>query len=341
MNEHDDNTPAAPWTNVYGLARSLIAISTLATLLVNEPGLLWLPAKGIPDAPLCGEAAPVPNLFCLAPDHLGVFRWIAIIVLAVVASGWRPRFTGVAHWWVTHSFVSSALLVDGGDQLSSTLTLLMLPLTLMDPRRSHWGPGGPWPSDWWGNLRAGLGGATLWVLRLQVAFVYLNAAASKWGETEWSNGTALYYWFADPSFGFTPTLQVILGSLMHDGFVVSTMTWGVIAFEFVLFAGLFIQAKLARHILLGLGIMFHLGIAFVHGLPSFVLIMFGALILLFRREGETFAHPRDVLGRMASRVRSLVSEHLLRPATAPGAGLPEASRRENVPELGNVFEPSS
>ena len=233
-----------------------------------------------------------------------------------MATGWRPRFTGVAHWWVTYSFVSSALLVDGGDQLSSTLTLLMVPLTLMDPRRSHWGPGGPWPSDRWGNLRAGLGAATVWVLRLQVAFVYLNAAASKWGKTEWSDGTALYYWFADPSFGFTPTLQALAGPLMYNGFVVSTMTWGVIAFEFVLFAGLFIQGKLARHILLALGITFHLGIAFVHGLPSFVLIMFGALILLFRREHETFALPRRVFDRVSSRVRNLAGASGPRAATA-------------------------
>lgn len=280
--------PTSPWTNVYGVARTLIAVSTMLTLLVNDTTVLWTPAVGIPNAPLCDPTSPIPNLFCIAPEQLSVTRWIAILGLLVVASGWRPRFTGVLHWWITSSLVTSALLVDGGDHLSATLTLLMIPLTLTDSRRTHWEAPPPWPKEAFGSLRAGLASSTLWVLRLQVAVVYLNAAASKWGEVEWSDGTALYYWFADPSFGLTPVLRNAFGPLLENGTIVSMMTWGVIAFEFALFGGLFAKDRRTRHVLLTLGIAFHTAIAFVHGLPSFVIIMFGALVLLFRREHETF-----------------------------------------------------
>jgi antimicrobial peptide system SdpB family protein len=294
-----------PWSNVYGLARTLIALSTLSTLLVNDPSLLWIPAAGIPEAPLCSGATSGVGLFCLQPQSLGLVRWVAIAVLALVASGWRPRFTGILHWWVTHSFVSTALLVDGGDQLSATLTLLLVPLTLTDGRRWHWAAASPVADTTWGNLRVGLATATLWVLRLQVAVVYLNAAASKWSAKEWMEGTALYYWFSDPAFGFTPPLRAVFGGLLENSFTVTLMTWGVLAFEFALFGALFARSRLPRRILLAMGIAFHTGIAFVHGLPSFVVIMFGALILLLRREDEPFAvpaWPRRLLARIRVRM---------------------------------------
>ncbi len=288
----------APWSNVYGLARTLIASSVLLTLLLNGTNVLWTPAVGIPAGPLCTRSQTVPNLFCVAPDHLELTRWIAIVVLAIVASGWRPRLTGIAHWWVTHSLVSSALLMDGGDQLASTLTFIMLPLTLTDGRRWHWQAAPRWPETVRGNLAAGLGAATLWALRVQVAVVYLNAAAAKWGETQWADGTAVYYWFSDPAFGFTPTLRAMFGPLMLTGAGVSIATWSVIVLEFSLFAGLFTTQRVPRRVMLILGIGFHVAIAFVHGLPSFVLIMFGALVLLLRREHEPLALPR-VLSRSA------------------------------------------
>lgn len=320
MFKAEEECTATPWSNVYGLARTLIALSTMATLLVNDTSILWIPAAGIPDAPICGTPGPVPNLFCLDPTQLRLAKWVAIAVLAVAASGWRPRFTGVLHWWVTHSFVSSALLVDGGDQLSSTLTLLLVPLTLSDGRTWHWQAAPTWPKTVRGSLRAGLGAFTLWILRLQVAVVYLNAAASKWGEQEWSDGTALYYWFADPAFGFTPALHAWVGPLMHNPFIVSTMTWGVIAFEFALFGGLFLRDRLPRHILLVMGLTFHAGIAVVHGLPSFVLIMYGALILLFRREDEPFAFGAVAksIGALVRRTRAIRenSRNGSRPAAA-------------------------
>jgi antimicrobial peptide system SdpB family protein len=303
----------SPWTHVYGLARSLVALGTLATLACNDSSVLWHAVSGMPVSPVCSEVAARTSLFCMLPAHLELARWIAVALLALVVSGYRPRFTGLLHTWVTHSFVSTALVIDGGDHLSATLSLLLLPLTLTDDRRWVWQAPAAVSDRPLAVLRAGLGTATLWVLRFQVAIVYLNAAAAKWGGTEWADGTALYYWFNDPSFGFTQPLRRALGFMIESPLTLTLLTWGVIAFEFSLFAGLFMDKRLPRQILLALGISFHVGIAFVHGLPSFATIMFGALILLLRHEDEPFAWLMRAYG--AARSKMWIAAALPNPST--------------------------
>jgi antimicrobial peptide system SdpB family protein len=280
-----------PWTNVYGLARSAIAMCTLATLLVNDPSILWHAASGVREVPICSDFVGRTSLFCMMSGHLSLARWIAVGLLAIVAVGWRPRLTAPIHWWVTHSFVMTSLVVDGGDHLSAVMSLLLLPLALTDGRRWHWDAPRPLVDTRWSNLRFGLAMATLWLLRLQMAFVYLNAAAAKWSVREWSDGTALYYWFSDPAFGLTPPLRAAFGWTLSNAFTVTLMTWGVIAFEFVLFGALFMRDRRPRQVLLALGIAFHFGIILVHGLPSFAIVMWGGLILLLRHEHETFDLP--------------------------------------------------
>ena len=126
------------WTNVYGLARTLLALSLMLTLLVNPAHYFFRPAAGIPDYPLCTNNL---SLFCLVPrDYffLELVKWIFILLLMVVASGWRPRFTGLIHFYIAFSFHSSAVSLDGGEQVNVVLTLLLLPITLTDKRKWHW-----------------------------------------------------------------------------------------------------------------------------------------------------------------------------------------------------------
>jgi len=127
-----------PWTNVYGLARTLIASATALTLLFSRPSTLFRPAAGLLDVPVC-VGARGGSLFCLVPTgHLELARWLAVAGLLLVASGFRPRLTGVLHAWLSFSLFSSAVMVDGGDQCAQVMALLLLPVTLTDPRRWHW-----------------------------------------------------------------------------------------------------------------------------------------------------------------------------------------------------------
>ena len=68
------------------------------------------------------------------------------------------------------------------------------------------------------------------------------------------------------------------------------MTWGSIALEVALAAGLVLPRKSSRPLLI-IGIVFHLIIALVFDLWSFALAMIAALILYLRPADETLRVP--------------------------------------------------
>src|SRR6185369_7424444 len=88
-----------PWTDVYGVARSLIALGTLGTLLTHDASLLFMPSGQtmIEIEPL-GLAARFTLFFLVPTALLPAARWFAIGALLLVISGWRPRWTGLLHW---------------------------------------------------------------------------------------------------------------------------------------------------------------------------------------------------------------------------------------------------
>lgn len=290
-----------PWSNVYGLARTLVALGTGGTLAFSDTTTLFRPAAGIPEAPVC-EGIRAASFFCVFPSGwLEVARWAAVLMLLVVASGWRPRVTGLVHWWVAVSIPWSATLTDGGDQIAAILALLMLPLALTDDRRWHWDA--PLESTEAKRLIA----RSSWVmLRLQVAGIYFHASVGKFKVTEWVDGTALYYWLLDPSVGAPDWLARLMLPVLSSP-AVALLTWSVLLLELGLSVGPLLNPTL-RRVLLPLGMSFHLGIAVFHGLISFVLVMFGALILLLR--------PSDAVFRFEP-LRAWLRQ--LRPQPAPAA----------------------
>jgi antimicrobial peptide system SdpB family protein len=282
-------------TNVVGLARTSIALGTLGTLLFSSASDIFRPAVGMPDVPHCNGVTRA-GLFCLAgANHLELARWIAAAVLIAVASGWRPRVTGVLHWYVATSFFTSGVLVDGGDQAATVLSLLLVPITLTDRRRWHWSPP-PHLEDPPATPENTLGRrialfialTSLWAIRLQVAGIYFQAAVSKMGVTEWRDGTAVYYWFTDPAFGLAEPVRSLAMPALTNSVAVTAITWGSMLLEIFLFTGL-VATRRTRAALLVLGVSFHAVITLVHGLLSFALVMWGALILFLRPADEEFA----------------------------------------------------
>jgi antimicrobial peptide system SdpB family protein len=116
------------------------------------------------------------------------------------------------------------------------------------------------------------------VIRLQVAVVYLHASVGKMKVEEWTNGTAVYYWFLHPVFGAADWLRPVLVPLLMSPVPVTVLTWGAVILELILFAGLFMERR-HRRWLLWVGLAFHFGIVLVHGLVGFFFAMAGALIL--------------------------------------------------------------
>ncbi|MEM9675250.1 MAG: sporulation-delaying protein SdpB family protein [Bacteroidota bacterium] len=275
---------STPWTNVYGIGRSLLALGTFLTLAFNDIHILFKPtliSLQVPNVIGIGRF----GLFNLMADYLLLAQILSVVVLLLVIIGWRPRVTAVLHWYVTASFAAGAATIDGGDHVSTVLTLLMLPVALTDPRRWHWSTLDPTPAK--SPYACILAGSASFVIRIQVAIIYLHAAVGKWSVPEWADGTSLFYWFTDPSFGLASHIKPLIFWLLLYPTSVTLLTWGIIVLEFVLFLGLSANRRF-RGYLLVIGIFFHLMIGVVHGLISFALAMTAALILYLRPFDQRF-----------------------------------------------------
>lgn len=298
----------SPWTNVYGVARTMLALATAATLITSSTETLFRPALGFPGVPACVGAGRL-SFFCLIPrQDLALGQAIAAAILLVVASGWRPRLTGVPHWWISYSFAVSATIPDGGDQVTQILALLLVPVTLTDPRGWHW-QSAPQTARPIASLVAW---SALFVARLQVAGIYFDSSLAKLATPVWADGTAFYYWSTDPAFGTPWWMRGLIEPVITSSPGVALLTWGPLALEFAIALGLVLDQR-ARSRLLVLGIGFHAGIAVMIGLVSFAIAMWAALILFLRPMRQEF----DVRGLAPLRIFRLWFRESARRAPLP------------------------
>lgn len=265
-----------PWSNTYGLARSVLACGTFMTLLFNSTDILFKNSS-ISSSNLFCDPIGI-SLYCLFAD-LEFARFISILLLIPVIIGWRPMITGVIHFWVSYSLINSAVMIDGGDHIASILTVLLIPITLTDTRKWHWSIVKPTQlASSFVPILGIISFSSFIIIKIQIAIIYLNSAVSKLFVEEWVNGTAIYYWFKHPIFGYPKWLNPILEPVILNGTTVFIVTWGTILFEFILFAGLFMDIKFKKWLFI-FGTVFHFGIFIVHGLASFFFTMLAALIL--------------------------------------------------------------
>ena len=265
--------PSALWSTGYGLARTLLAIGTAGTLAFTGSEVLFHPVAGSPPAPHCFHAGAI-SIFCVVPNP-SLARWLAVALLIMVATGWRPRYTALVHWWIAFSVQTSATVIDGGDQVTAVLTLLLLPLALSDPRRWQWAKPDALDVQAGWRIAAALGRTMIVV---QVSALYFNAAISKLGVLEWTNGTALYYWLTDPTFGPPSWLGPPLEAAALSAAGVVVLTWGTVVLELAISLA-WAFPRSAQRVLLAAGLAFHVGIAAAMGLVSFGFAMAAALLL--------------------------------------------------------------
>ncbi len=266
-----------PWTNLYGLARTLIAGGMAGTLLFSGTDTLFRPVVGTGDHPVC-QGVSAAGAFCLVPrEQLGWVQWAAVAVLLVVACGWRPRFTGLPHAYVAFSVYTGIAIGDGGDQIASVLALLLVLPTLGDRRRWHWQPPVEGDAERTGWVLAGAG--ALVMVRLQMSFLYFQAAVAKLPHTEWADGSAMYYWGHSLNFGAPGWLQPLVHPLVSSPLGTALLTWVPLAIEITLAVALLLPQRV-RWGLLAAGLGFHASIAVLMGLWSFALAMWGGVLLL-------------------------------------------------------------
>jgi antimicrobial peptide system SdpB family protein len=306
---------AAPWSSGLGLGRTVLALGTAATLAATAPPVM------APTGSTCAGVGSV-GLFCAVPaGHGQLARWLAVAALLVVASGWRPRVTAIPHWYVSWSFLTNLTVLDGGDQITAILTLLLVPVGLTDARRWHWhGPvGAPAAAPGTGRLVAYVAIA---LIHVQVAVVYFQSSIAKLGVREWADGTAMYYFLQHPIFGAPPWLAPVTDVVSRWPVGVALLTWAPLVIEFALAVAILLRAP-ARRVLLVIGLVFHATIALTMGLVSFDLAMSGALLLYLLPIGHRLRFPAAVASvdwrEFGRRIRAGVAKPIdARPAQRTG-----------------------
>jgi antimicrobial peptide system SdpB family protein len=255
----------------YNLGRSGLATGTLLTLLFNSNYTLF----GNEIKHFNNNFIYDFNFYYLLSNNLIIAKILSVIILIIVILGYFPRFTGVLHWYITFSFFLSCDVIDGGDHIASNLTLLILPITLMDNRKNHWQI-----ENEKNKFQLAIRNLFILLISIQVCAIYLHAFVGKLFVDEWVNGTAIYYWFTHNHFGVSPSLLPITKLILSNNLVVTLITWGTLLLEFFLSACILLNKKdKNRYLFFLLGIFFHLSIVFIHGLISFYFTMASALIL--------------------------------------------------------------
>ena len=280
-----------PWTNTVGLARTLLALGAALTLVASSPDSVFSYRLGTGPTPACDGAKSI-LAFCLLPrDQIAVPYILAICVLLVAASGWRPRLTAIPQWYVHLSLFIGMSAPDGGDQLAAILSLILIPIGLTDARTWHWSrleaipSDSPSRGDQW---RVAAGVICIVTAKVQVSVVYFQAGVAKLSHPEWADGTAFYYWSTDPAFGVPTWLAVPVRWVMENPYLVVWFAWIPMLLEVCLAAGCLFKVQ-HRKYLLGAAFVFHLSIAILMGLWSFAFTMWAAALILLGPVGYQLA----------------------------------------------------
>lgn len=267
--QHD---PRNSW---FGIGRSLIAFAHLITLALTAPGALLAPVLGEAQAPHC-DSLNVISAYCIGPSSIGQEwrRWIMVGLLAVICSGFRPRWTVVPHFWIAFSIGNSIALPDGGDSVAKIVCLLLIPIGLADDRVWHWVR----PHREIAPTLRTLSFVFVIGIRAQLAGLYLDSAITKLGVPDWVNGSAEYYIVRDHLFGVAAPLSGMVNAITRISFVTAGMSWGAIAIEIVI-AVCLLSTRRWRKVGLELDLALHAMIIITMGLWSFALIMIGSCFI--------------------------------------------------------------
>jgi antimicrobial peptide system SdpB family protein len=257
----------------FAFGRSALALGTASVLAFSSDAELFISAVGGSGVRCDGVRAV--SLWCVTGQGavgLTASRVIALLVLVAVASGFRPRWTCVPHWYVTFGLTAAMAQPNGGDHVAQVATFLLIPVCLADRRRWHWSD----PSALSSPGRRGAGYAALLVLRIQLAVVYAQAMATKVLEPEWRGGTAMYSVLHHPEYGLPPAVLDRYGALVEGLWLSRALSWSTVAIELILAVSILGDARMRRFALV-VAAVFHGAIGLTMGLFSFALIMLAAV----------------------------------------------------------------
>lgn len=268
---------------IYGFARSILALALFLTLVFNNPIDLFFPYQDYINPYGFNTNNPLFNytlFILLSYKYIYISYYLSLIILVLVIIGWKPRITCILHWYVVYSFMASCVMIDGGDQIHAIIALLLIPIGLFDNRKFHWSNVIPYLNNSLEEMKSLVGNLIKYTIKIQVAFLYFQAFSSKLNIEEWQNGTAIYYWLNDSFFGAPEWLIPLLQILFKCTIVVTSITWSVLIIEAIMSVSILVSRKYYKYLFIT-GIIFHGMIALTMGLLTFFITMIAILVLYF------------------------------------------------------------
>jgi antimicrobial peptide system SdpB family protein len=250
----------------YSLLRSVLAFALLLTIVFNNYDYIYI-----------DSLVKIPIIKSINVIWL---KSVSILVLLMTISGYYPKINGVLQFIITFAFFKTCPFIDGGDQLSANITLLLVPLTLFDKNKNHWVNK---TDSFNGKLSKPIFLFSTLLICIQVSLVYLHSSIGKLSVTEWKEGTALWYWFTHETFGASYFLLDILKSILRYPFVIYVLNWSVITLEVLIAMMLFVPKKnTLPKVIFILALILHIGIILFHGIFTFSIVMIGCLLFYFQ-----------------------------------------------------------
>ncbi|MFJ4209774.1 sporulation-delaying protein SdpB family protein [Paenarthrobacter sp. NPDC089675] len=262
------------------VARSVLAIATMTVLITTSWDNLTPEIAGLGRPSYCEPPLSI-GLFCLDTSQDKVLaRCIVTSILALVVLGVVPAVTSWLHAWAAFSFSVGIGLPDGGEQVSQIVTALLVLLCVDNWSWCAWLPkqAEMLRSVPIASRSAGIRWAAWVGLRIQVAYIYLDSGLSKIPQEDWLNGSAMYYFVRDPSFGGTGPIGDALRWITSSDPGVAFLTWVPLLVEIAI-ALLIFGSHSKRKLALALAAALHVGIILLIGLWSFGLIMIASVAL--------------------------------------------------------------
>jgi hypothetical protein len=240
------------------------------------PGSAWTPALSAELSDQTGFSSILT--LSGSPWYFEACYALAVVVTALFMLGWRTRVMSVAFAVIVASFHSRAIfMTDGGDNL---LLLMALYLCLtacgrrwsLDARRHRLQAASTVPKPL--RLPAQLGivrrqattvlhNCAMFVIAVQVAFLYGSAGLYKVQGSFWNDGTALHYVLNLELFRPWPALSHMLDQQTMFNAIAGYLAVLIqVAFPFVLFSR-------AKYVVLPMLLGMHAMIAVLLGLPFF------------------------------------------------------------------------
>lgn len=269
------------YSHSFAIAKSLLGLTGLGTLLFNSESTLFRPVATVGSSPLCQGVARA-GVFCLVEtDQLWIARYILIALLIVAIIGVLPA---ISAWFISYSLfsINSGISIpEGGDQVALNLSIILAVASVCDWRQHHWKK--------WVNPRTSVSNRALVLLgaipvvsivlaKLQISIIYFQSVVAKLPHQEWHDGTALYYWIHHPTFGPADWLRPFLVGVSETAPGVAALTWMPLFIEGFVCVACLLPFRVSRWALV-LGLFLHTAIFITMGLATFMFAMWAAVII--------------------------------------------------------------